>query len=230
MSKRIALIGLDGCGKTSNIEKLQLDPAFSNYKFIWARWKPTLLKPIYLLMGKKISRDSRSVGIGVSADGEAGSRQVELTADYNAKANLKDRVFRNPVIRQIWMFLALVDYFFQFHIKVLPHIFSGKGIIFDRFFLDLFVDQGINLGYAPEKIREEIKKHQFLFPKVNRYIYICVSPEICYHRISDIPSYDYLTKRFQIYECLAQDDSWISVDGQLPLDDVSAQIKKLILE
>jgi len=152
-----------------------------------------------------------------------------LNDDYNAKSGLKGKIFGNPAIRGVWMFLALVDYFFQFHIKVLPLILTGKSIIFDRFFLDLFVDQGINFGYSPEKIREEIRKHRFLFPKMDSYVYIRVSPETCYQRKNDIPNMDYLNRRYDIYECLSEEIAWIAVDGELPFEEVNIQIKKLIL-
>ncbi|MBE5922536.1 MAG: hypothetical protein E7269_07275 [Lachnospiraceae bacterium] len=229
MSKRIALIGLDGSGKSANIDKMKLDSDYSDYKFVWVRWKPTLLKPAYLLMEKKVSNKNKNIDTSIQVDGKSGKKQAELNADYNAKSGLKGKIFGNPAIRGVWMFLALVDYFFQFHIKVLPLILTGKSIIFDRFFLDLFVDQGINFGYSPEKIREEIRKHRFLFPKMDSYVYIRVSPETCYQRKNDIPNMDYLNRRYDIYECLSEEIAWIAVDGELPFEEVNIQIKKLIL-
>ena len=35
MGKRIALIGLDGSGKSANIDKMKQDPDYSRYKFVW---------------------------------------------------------------------------------------------------------------------------------------------------------------------------------------------------
>ena len=53
MGKRVALIGLDGSGKSANIEKMKQDSDYSDYNFLWVRWKPTLLKPVYMLMEKR---------------------------------------------------------------------------------------------------------------------------------------------------------------------------------
>lgn len=53
MGKRVALIGLDGSGKSANIEKMKLDSDYSDYNFLWVRWKPTLLKPGLYVDGKK---------------------------------------------------------------------------------------------------------------------------------------------------------------------------------
>ena len=41
MGKRVALIGLDGSGKSANIEKMKRDSDYSDYNFLWVRWKPT---------------------------------------------------------------------------------------------------------------------------------------------------------------------------------------------
>lgn len=152
-----------------------------------------------------------------------------MNADYREKVTLKEKIFRNLIVREIWMSLALVDYFFQFHIKVLPLILLGKNIIFDRFYLDLFVDQGINFGYSPEKIGQEIKKYRFLFPKIDRFVYIRVLPETCYKRKNDIPNMDYLNRRYDIYEYLAKQKDWITVDGELPFEEVNFRIKEVIL-
>ena len=144
---------------------------YSDYNFLWVRWKPTLLKPVYMLMEKKVSDKNKNIKMNVQVDGKCGVKQAELNADYNTKAGLKGKIFRNPIMRGTWMFFALVDYFFQFHIKTLSFILTGKNIIFDRFYLDLFVDQGINFGFSPDRISKEIQKYRFLFPRMDNYVY-----------------------------------------------------------
>lgn len=230
MGKRVALIGLDGSGKSANIEKMKLDSDYSDYNFLWVRWKPTLLKPVYMLMEKKVSDKNKNIKMNVQVDGKCGVKQAELNADYNTKAGLKGKIFRNPIMRGTWMFFALVDYFFQFHIKTLSFILTGKNIIFDRFYLDLFVDQGINFGFSPDRISKEIQKYRFLFPRMDNYVYIHVSPETCYKRKNDIPNMDYLNKRYEIYEFLAKGNKWITVDGEQPFEKVNSQIKKVVLD
>lgn len=229
MGKRVALIGLDGSGKSANIEKMKQDSDYSDYSFVWVRWKPTLLKPAYMLMEKKVTNKNKNIDKNTQVDGKCGEMQAKLNADYNTKSGLKGKIFGNPIMRGIWMFLALVDYFFQFHIKVLPYVLTGKNIIFDRFYLDLFVDQGINFGFSPEKISEEIQKYKFLFPQMDRYVYIRVSPETCYKRKNDIPNMDYLNKRYEIYEFLSKGNKWITVDGELPFEKVNSRIKEVVL-
>lgn len=230
--KRIALIGLDGSGKSANIDKMKIDVDYKDYNFLWVRWEPTLLKPLYKLLNKKVKSDKK-----IETKEQSGNEnflkdseeQKALNSEYNKKSVLKEKIFKNKAVCSVWMGLALVDYFFQFHIKTFPYIVKGENIIFDRFYLDLFVDQGINFGYSPEKIYNEIKKHKWLFPKIDKIIYIRVSPETCYKRKDDIPNMDYLNRRYDIYENLSKDENYISVDGEKPFEIVSKEIKDIIL-
>ena len=228
MSKKLALIGLDGSGKSANIDQMKCDPAYTDYSFMWVRWKPFLLRPAYWILEKKLSKKTADLP-QKAVDGKNTAKQAKLNADYQKKSGLKDRMFRNPVIRSSWMGLALVDYFFQFHFKTAPLILGHKNVIFDRFYLDLFVDQGINFGYSPERIDRAIRRSRWLFPEMDQIIYIRVSPQTCYQRKDDIPNMEYLNRRFEIYETLARNNNWIVVDGEEPFKTVNNWIKKVIL-
>lgn len=229
--KRVALIGLDGSGKSANIDKMKLDPDYGSYRFLWVRWKPTLLKPAYLLMERSVkhTKSAQNPAQDHGVPQKTSEDQQKLSSQYHVKSGMKEKVFRNPLIRGIWMLLALVDYFVQFHLKTAEAILGGKNVVFDRFSLDLFVDQGINFGYTPEKIGREIQKYSFLFPKVDQMIYLRVSPEVCYSRKNDIPNMAYLLRRYAIYEYLSQGETWCTVDGEEPFDTVYQTIKEKIL-
>lgn len=215
--KRVALIGLDGSGKSANISAMKNDIDYAGYQFVWVRWKPTLLKPAYWILEKKVTNKNSD-------------EKKKMNAEYHTKSGMKEKIFKNPIIRAVWMFLALIDYFFQFYAKTIKMLLGKKNIIFDRFYLDLFVDQGINFGYSPEKIDSQIKKYQKWFPKVEQKIYIQVSPETCYQRKDDIPNMDYLLKRCAIYERLSQSPGWIIVDGEKPFAEVYKSIKEMIFK
>lgn len=228
--KRVALIGLDGSGKSANIDKMKLDKDYSEYSFMWVRWKPTLLKPAYILLDRKVKKakteDKPKQDNGLEKNS---ADQIVLQKEYKAKSGLKDKVFKNPVIRTVWMFLALIDYILQFYAKTSGLLMKKKNIIFDRFYLDLFVDQGINFGYSPEKIDSEIKKYQKFFPKMDQIVYIRVSPETCYKRKDDIPNMDYLLRRYAIYEQLSKNAGWIIVDGEKIFKEVNSAVKDVIM-
>ena len=86
------------------------------------------------------------------------------------------------ITRKLWFFYAIGDYKRQFHNKTQQLIANGSNIIFDRYYLDLFIDQGINFGYSPEKIFQEIEKYKAEFPVMDKIIYIKVSPDVCFAR------------------------------------------------
>lgn len=226
---RIALIGLDGSGKSANIDRMKKDPDYRLFDFLWVRWKPTLLKPAYLIMQGKVNK-SKEIASARSENQKRSEEQQKLNADYNKKSSLKSKVFKNPVVRRLWIFAATFDYFFQFYFKTVKYLIKRKNIIFDRFYLDLYVDQGINFNYSPAQIEKEISRHKKLFPSIDKVVYIRVSPETCYKRKDDIPNMDYLEKRFEIYEHLARKHKWKAVDGEQPFDTVYSDIKKIILK
>ena len=216
---RVALIGLDGSGKSANIELLRSDPTFSKCRLIWVRWKPLFLRPVYKLLDRHCRK-------AVGQHGAAGKRD---SADHVLRKDLKEKVFRSPLIRRIWMIFALVDYLIQFYAKSLGSLVTGRSIIFDRFYIDLFIDQGISFSYSLEKICSMIRRYRFLFPQLDRIIYIRVTPEICYERKDDIPDMEYLYKRLYVYEMLCNDQGWTTINGEEPLDKVYRSIKDTIL-
>lgn len=213
-SKRIALIGLDGSGKTTQIKEMKQSKYLENYYFVWVRWKPFFLKPAYWFLNFKLKR----------------KKITHINKSYQTKTELKNHIFKNSVVRTVWMILAFVDYWLQFYIKTGWLLILRKNIIFDRYYLDLLVDQGINFGYSSEKIRDEVLKFQAFFPRLDKIIYIRVSPDICLDRKEDIPSMEYLKKRYEIYETLSKNENWISIDGEQPVEMVYFYIKQLIIE
>lgn len=221
---KVALIGLDGSGKSANMNIMKDDKEYSSFNFLWVRWQPSVTMVLY-----KIKH--RNDVVGVRQDSEAGKKkQVALNKEYSRKKKIKDKLFKNAVIRKLWMKYAIFDYRKQFEKKTKEYLIADSDIIFDRFYLDLFIDQGINFGYSPEKIYDEIQKNQKYFPVMDKTIYIRVSPEVCYARKDDIPNMDYLIKRYEIYEYIAQKQKWIVINGELPLEEVYANIKQNVLK
>lgn len=213
--KKYALIGLDGSGKSTNIEKMKNDEDYHDYSFIWVRWKPLILRPLYYILNKRIQRHSTY-------------ESDSLNEEYKKKKGIKDKIFKNKIIKKMWLYMCLFDYLIQFYFKYFKVFFKRKNIIFDRFYLDLFVDQCINLNCTNDTIKKIINKYKWLFPKIDKYVYIKVSPEICLSRKNDIPNIDYLNKRYEIYEYLSEDE-WFIVEGTMKLDDVYSEIKHIML-
>lgn len=220
---KIALIGLDGSGKSANIDIMKKDEDYKNFNFLWVRWQPSITVLLY-----KIKHRNDKVGIREdNADGR--KKQTALNKEYQRKKGIKSKVFSNSIIRGIWFGYALRDYRKQFYKKTRDYIAQGKNVIFDRYYLDLFIDQGINFGYSPKKIYSEITKYNNQFPKMDKILYIRVSPEVCFKRKNDIPNMEYLSRRFAIYEYIAKQQRWIVINGEEPLEEVYFNIKRKII-
>lgn len=220
---KIALIGLDGSGKSANINLMKKDEDYKNFDFLWVRWQPSITLLLY-----KIKH--RNDVTGKRQDDENGrQKQKKLTNEYSKKKEVKGKLFKHAFVRNLWMSYAIHDYKKQFDNKTKAAISSGRSIVFDRYYLDLFIDQGINFGYTPQQVYNEIVKYKKLFPEMDKVIYINVSPEVCFARKDDIPSMDYLDKRFEIYKYIGQKENWTIIDGEQKLEKVYSDIKKSIL-
>lgn len=221
-AKRYAIIGLDGSGKSTNIEKIINDEKYKDYKHLWVRWGVLFLKPFYLILTKEKNKTSNPI-----------TTREQYNQKHKKKNHVKSNffncfIFKSNIVKYLWILLVLIDYQFQFYKHSISLIIKKENIIFDRYFIDLFVDQGINLGYTPKTISKLVNRHQFLFPKINKYIYIKVPPEICYSRKEDVPNMEYLTKRYEIYEELSKNKNWITINGEESLDQVYLNITKEI--
>ncbi len=222
---KVALIGLDGSGKSANINLMKKDNDYKEFKFLWVRWQPSIT-----LWIKKLKHKHSEVSTGPRTyDVEGQKKQASLVKEYQNKSKVKNILFGNEFIRRIWMGYAIKDYRKQFYKKTQGILSDNSNVIFDRYYLDLFVDQGINFGYSPEKVYSEIFKYKDYFPTMDRIIYINVSPDVCFSRKDDIPNMQYLQKRFDIYNYMAKKDNWLIVDGEKPLEEVYQTIKNAII-
>ena len=219
---KIALIGLDGSGKSANINLMKKDDDYKDFEFLWVRWQPSITILLY-----KIKHRNDVTGVRKN-DLNGQKKQTKLNAEYSKKSAIKSKLFKTRLVRKIWMSYAIKDYKKQFIEKTKGAIEGDRNIVFDRYYLDLFIDQGINFGYTPKEVYSEILKYKKSFPVMDKVIYINVSPEVCFARKDDIPSMDYLEKRFNIYKYIGKCENWIVIDGEQELEKVYSDIKTAI--
>lgn len=210
--KMVSLVGMDGSGKSANLNLMKQDEDFEDFLFLWVRWEPYLLKPLYNILNKKQKTVS-----------------ISLNESYKKKDSLKKKIFKNKMVKAIWLFFAVIDYKIGYRKKTKSAFLSNKNIVFDRNYIDLFIDQGINFQSTPQEIEKSIRRFAFLFPSIDKTIYIRVKPEICFSRKNDIPNMQYLLVRWDIYEHLSNVYQWKIIDGEQSLDDVYLKIKKELI-
>lgn len=199
----VALLGIDGCGKSTILDLMQEDLNFKDYHFVWVRWKPYFLKPLYKLVNKgKMTSNN----------------QDELNSEYIRKSSIKSKLFKSNVVKKTWLKMAYFDYKYTFKKKTKKLKKSGN-IVFDRYYYDLFIDQGINFKLNNEQIYNLIKKYEKKFLHLDKVLYIRVTPETSFARKNDIPNMEYLNKRFEIYEYLAEKMNWQVINAEQELHD-----------
>lgn len=200
----ICLAGIDGSGKSTVAEHL-INISKGRFHYIWARWEPFLLSPFIKFINKK-SRNSV---------------QNDEDQQHKKRQGLKSKFLRNPLVKQLWLILAEIDYFIQLLRKVLLPYISHHDIICDRYIYDFYVDQLINLKEDPRSLKKfMLKRILSLFPKPDLLIYIKIEPETGNARKQDGTSIPYLAQRKEYYDQLVDIFNTIEIDGELPLNDV----------
>ena len=122
MSKFIAFSGLDGAGKSTQIDLLKQYFISKNQSVLvfWSRGGYTpgfslLKKCLRLIAGKKLPKAGNS--------------------------KQRDKVISNPKIQRVWLNIALLDLIFYYSVYLrFQKVFLRKTIICDRYIYDTYID------------------------------------------------------------------------------------------
>jgi len=121
----IAFSGIDGAGKSTQIEILfkALRENDTNPLYLWTRGGYTgpfnaIKAGLRRLFGKKLPPSGRS--------------------------EERDRAFKNPFVRNLWLSLAIIDLIFVYGIYIRIYLISGRIIIADRYLWDTWIDFRLN--------------------------------------------------------------------------------------
>jgi thymidylate kinase len=199
----VVLIGVDGTGKSTQAEFLESDATAKGLRVtaLWTRWEPRFIRPLMSL-----------------AKHSAGSSSAAGT--HARVMSRKRRIFRSPVVRYLWKWLAGIDY----GVQIVPRVRAAQRgadlVIADRYFHDALVDMGANFGGAAPSASGPFR----LFPKPDRVVLLDAPEEVVFARKQDVPSLDYLRERRPLYLDMAHRNGWPVVDASRPVDQVRADI------
>ncbi|MBA3025026.1 MAG: hypothetical protein FP820_01310 [Sulfurimonas sp.] len=187
----IVLVGPDGSGKTSVINRL-LDDSKIILRSIPDRiatfhHRPHLFRNISDLFKKELSEKEIDERTFNPHSGKVSSKFISF--------------FK--------LLYYSIDYRLGYIIKIMPLQRENKFIIFDRYFFDFIVDQKRSALKISEKTALSI--YEFIVPKPNKVFFIKVDPEEAHARKKELPvdvideinsNYDRLTEKFNYFQII----------------------------
>lgn len=199
----IALMGIDGCGKSTLSRALaqELDARGEPAVARWAMLRPFLLKPLikaakFLLVRK--------------APKEQGY-EAHVAAKRAGMSKLK-------FAHSVYFAVMVLDYLPQAWWKVGVPRLLGKHVICDRYYHDMALDFAVTVNGGAEKMMQVMRFLERLVPSTDLHYFVHVPPEVAFARKDDVPSILYLQEREALYRRMAGELHLAELDGEAPLD------------
>lgn len=207
----IVFSGLDGAGKSTQIERLMqtLQAQGGNPIYLWTRGGYT---PLFNLLKYGLRRAS-------------GGRVVPPSGRNEQRA----RALRQPWKRRLWLLLALVDLLLVYAVQIRWWLARGKIVVCDRYLWDTLID--FRLNFTAEHVetwwlwRTLVKLAPM--PDVAFLLLIPVAESLRRSQLKDEPFPDapeVLAQRLAQYESLAEDGHWMVLNGRSPIDELAQTI------
>lgn len=205
----IALMGIDGCGKSTLSSALAADLARRGEPAVatWAMLRPFLLRPFiaaakFLLVRK--APKSRDYAAHIAAK-RAGMDKLRFA-------------------HAVYLAVMVLDYLPQAWWKVgLPRLL-GRHVICDRYYHDMALDYAVTVNGDAARMMHVLRLLERLVPRTDLHYFVDVPAEVAYARKDDVPSIDYLRERVALYRTMASELGLPSLDGQAPVETGCARI------
>jgi thymidylate kinase len=199
--KLVCITGIDGTGKTTL--------ARNTAAALGRRGLPAVA--IYGRTYPVLSRALMALGRAAMLRGK------DQWRDYAGYTADKKRTMRNPLLATTYTAAILLDYYLQLWLKLLPHLFSGRVVVSDRYLYDTIIsDLAVHLGYTAAQTARAIALGLRALPMPLLTVLVDVPEEVAFARKDDVPHIDYLRERRPWYAGLRDRPEVIPFDGQQP--------------
>jgi len=207
----IAICGIDGSGKTTQIRLLEkyLRKEGHKFKYVWFRWTAFLSYPFLALC--------RLLGY---TEWKTISRSDVRYAER--------RFYMNRALARLWPWLFALDTLIYSILQIKAQRILGYTILCDRFIPDIIVDLICETKnyQLPKSLAGRLLLS--LIPKDSKLIVIDVNESIAYNRKHDIPSINYLRERRKLYLNLAKTLNIPIIDGEREASKVHKDLLRLL--
>jgi hypothetical protein len=191
----IVLVGPDGSGKTTLIDKIKKDSNLvfrsNSNRFKVFHHRPHVLPNISQIFKKELNQKE----------------------EYNLNFNPHSDRQSNSIISFFKILYYTTDYFLGYFIKQISLQRENKFIIYDRYYYDFIVDQKRSALYVNRNLA--IWLYNLFIPKPNKIFFIKVDAQSAHDRKKELPvniideinsKYDRLTLKFQNFKIVPNID------------------------
>jgi len=195
----VCIVGIDGTGKTTLARSMvaALRERGRPAAYIYGRTYPVVSR-LLMVLGRA-----------------AFFRKHDPWQDYGAYAESKKEFSHRPVLA--WPYTAAIwlDYYVQIWLKLLPHLFSQRLVVSDRYVYDTVINElAVQLNYAPAQAERAIERGLRVLPRPKLTILLDLPEEVAFGRKTDVPHVDYLKERRGWYLALGARPEVELLDGE----------------
>jgi dTMP kinase len=204
----ISFSGIDGSGKTTQVELLQdrLKQNGVETLKVWSRWRPLLSLPLLQVLRR------------------TGQVQVHK-ADFLSIVEFRGP--KNESIESLWCFATQLENLLKTTLKILLPLTLGRTVICDRYALDLLVDGMSDLHDPPSRMRLGFKLLRLL-PRPDWAFLIDIDAEAAYGRKPDLPSVSHNVNRIRLYLSLYNQAGVKVMDGRRSPEIIHQDVWRLV--
>ena len=199
----ICFIGIDGSGKTTQAQLLVdwLTSRGVESTYVWSRGEVLAIRKIFLSLGRRV----------------LGTSTREIASDqesYRSYQSRKSKLMENPLVRTLWSAMIHPEHLVQINRDIRRKMRNGCVVVCDRYLWDSTVDLAVLNNKNPAWLLSGLNRIKWKFvPQPTITFFIDIPPEEAIKRKNDIPSFEDVQRRANLYRYLAEHESLTVIDG-----------------